>query len=85
MFDGIKNSFKGTANTSRRAIKEIAGMAKEVKNMPWKKLKFTQWLYIIFGIIFVHKSVDIPFRRTFYVFCNFIDDTLHGWMHKTGI
>lgn len=51
MFDGIKNSFKGTANTSRRAIKEIAGMAKEVKNMPWKKLKFTQWLYIIFGII----------------------------------
>jgi len=51
MFEGLKNSFKSTVGTGKRASNEIIEMAKEVTKAPWKKLTPLQWGYIIVSAI----------------------------------
>lgn len=51
MFKGIKNSLNGAKNTTKNVTGTIFDMAKEMINMPWKKLPIMGWAYIIFGLI----------------------------------
>lgn len=51
MFDGIKNSFKSTVDIGENASKEFMNMAKEIKDMPYKKLKPIHIAYLLFAII----------------------------------
>ena len=53
MFNGIKNSFKNTKDTTTKTTTTIWNMAKELPSLPWKKLPLMGWMYIILGTIFL--------------------------------
>jgi len=51
MFDGIKNNFKETKKTTKKASTTIFGIIKEIPKLPWKKLPLIGWLYLLIGIV----------------------------------
>jgi hypothetical protein len=51
MFDGIKNSFKNTKQSTIEAKDTVVDMVKGVPNLPWKKLPALGWMYIIFAAV----------------------------------
>lgn len=51
MFDGMKNSIKNTVVTGQQASETFINMAKEMKSMPFRKLKPLQIAYLVVAII----------------------------------